>query len=382
MANVKEFKQLADLEVGEIGAENKAKISDLVDAQLVTAQRICNTNLAFDCVAQFVKMEDLALDIGGARLDAGALIAEVAKIFPSAVDDFKWESGYKALDFMRKVLYLIGPDTRNVKKGRDADKNWRIRNYETVTPLQHEAVKLVDFAGISDPNLPNEQKEELNRAYANEIIKFWSKIKVDEGSRTNGMVIISTYKNGDAPTSQPKLEPGNVLLLTVKQATIVSMFILNKFTTVACDKGHDILTPLAGAIFSRDSISKMMNNDVIKKEFVKKCALIDAINKSAQNGGQFLPGSRADIAAACVVVGTSGVKKPEERKMIVQRTIKQFLNQKRPARKDIFNAVAAYATGGVPEEWSFDAVTTEYANIRVNAMALRRAADQTAVHLN
>lgn len=382
MAPVKEFKQLDDLDLGDIGAEARGKISEIIDSQLVTAQRLCNTNLAYDCVAQFIKMEDLALDIGGARLDAGALIAEVAKIVPSAVDIFKWEAGYKCLDMMRHILYFIGPDTRNVKKGRDADKNWRIRNHEVVTLEQLDGLKQVDFAMLSDPTLSNEQREVINTGYCNEITKAWTSLKVGDTYRTTGMVIVSTYKNGDAPTTQPKIELGNVMLLTVKQATIISMYILNKFTQVACDKGHDILTPLAGAIFSRDSINKMMMNDVIKRVFVRKCALIDAINKSAQNGGQFLPGARADIAAACVVVGTVGVKKPEERKMIVQRTVKQFLNQKRPADKEVFAAVASYATGGVPEEWSFDAITAEYDNIRMNAMALRRAALQASVRLN
>lgn len=70
--------------------------------------------------------------------------------------------------------------------------------------------------------------------------------------------------------------------------------------------------PLAGAIYSWDSLDKMMAIDVVRDKFPSKHALIDAINKSAQNGGQFLTGVRADVAAACVVVGTSAVKKAEE----------------------------------------------------------------------
>lgn len=384
MANVKEYKRTDDIDFRGIGPNAKIAIEKIFDAQTTTAQKLCNANLALDCIAQFVKMSDLADDIGGSKLDVGALLAECSKIMPSMLDNFSWTGGYKALDVMRKILYMIGPDTRNVKRGRDSDKSWRIRINENVQDDLVTVMKGIDFASETDPGMDAAKKEVINAAHTTEILAFWEKVaKTETTMHTAGMFEIATYKNGNGPTIQPKIDiEGNVLLLTIKQATILGLYILNKFTAVACEENHDILTPLAGAIFSRDSVEKMMGVDIIKRTFNRKCRLIDAINKSAQNGGQFLNGSRADIAAACVVVGTAGVKKVEERKAIVQRTVKQFLTQKRPGNKDLFLAIVAHATGGVPEEWTFETIIAEYDNIRMNAMTMRQAALQTAVNLN
>lgn len=383
MKSAKEYKRHEDIDFEGIGEEAKRQMIQLLDAQTTTAQEMCNASLALDCIAQFVKMQDLAGDIGGAKLDVGKFLAECSKIMPSMVDTFDWTSGYKALDVMRKIIYMIGPDTRNVKKGRDSDKSWRIRIQENVTPALVTKLRTIDFASETDLTMGAEEKEQANTAHHNEIIESWNKIaKTGDTMHTIGMFEIATYKNGSAPTAQPKLGKGNYLLITVKQATILGLYVLDKFTAVACVQGHDILTPLAGAIFSRDCIDKMMKNETIKAAFPLKCKLIDAINKSAQNGGQFLHGSRADIAAACVIVGTNGVKKSEERHVIVQRTVKQFLGQQRPGTKEVFLAVVPFATGGVPEEWTYETLIAEYENIKVNNMALRRATLQANVHLN
>lgn len=383
MEVVKEYKKIDDLDVGQLDDVNKAEFNKIVDLQGTTAAAICNTTLVCDMVAQFVEMESMASLVGGARLDVGRLMGEVAKIMPDMFMNMLWVEKYKCLDFMRRILYMIGPETRNVKKGRDNDKNWRIRMTSVITPEQRAEIIANDFHGIGDITTAVAKRQVDDKAISDGLVKYYDKIKTTDGCfQTVGMIIISTYKNGNAPTAQPKVGNGNVLLLTVKQATIVGLYILDKFTKLACAKGHDILTPLAGAIFSRDSMEKMMAEDAIKRVFVAKCDLINAINKSAQNGGQFLVGSRADIAAVCVVVGTSAIKKPDERKSICQRTVKQFLSHQREAEKDVFQAVCKYATGGVPEEWSYDTITSEYNGIRLNALAIRRALNQAQVNLN
>lgn len=63
------------------------------------------------------------------------------------------------------------------------------------------------------------------------------------------------------------------------------------------------MTPLVGAIFARESLEKIMDSPDIKNIFQLKCTVIDAINKSAQNGGQFLTDASADMTAACVIIG-------------------------------------------------------------------------------
>lgn len=57
-------------------------------------------------VAQFVLCEGLAGEIGGTRLNVPELMAEAAKIMPSLLDEYAWNTGYKALDVM-KPDYLL-----------------------------------------------------------------------------------------------------------------------------------------------------------------------------------------------------------------------------------------------------------------------------------
>lgn len=116
-----------------------------------------------------------------------------------------------------------------------------------------------------------------------------------------GAITVSTYKNGNAPTAPPEIAD-RCLRLTVKQGTMVALFIMEKFTRVAMENGLTILTPLAGAIFPRDSIDRLWEDKVIETSFRTKHASIDAINKSAQNGGQFLNNSRVDIICGKVQV--------------------------------------------------------------------------------
>lgn len=357
----------------------KRQLTTVVDAQSDSAAALCKTNLVKDGIIQFVKLSELAGEVSGARLDVPDLIAEVAKIVPSILDNFTWEGQYKALDVMRRIIYNIGPETRSIKKGKNADVHWRLRITEVVSAEQLAAMKQVDFERISSNGELYPGAAANNARRQLEIETKWSEIKNGQGYATAGMIMISTFKSTSAPTTQPKLAAGNVLLLTIKQATIVGLYILQKFTTIACAEGHDILTPLSGAVFSRDSITKMMLNPTVAAAFGTKCKLIDSINKSAQNGGQFLEGSRADVAAVCVLIGTANVKKQEERKSIVQRTMKQFFAQRRQASKEVFQALLKYGTGGLPEDWTFDVLSEIQETTRRTTQAMRAAAAEAVV---
>lgn len=381
MESAKIYTGHGDLNLPE-DAEAKRKVLEVVDAQTESASALCKTNLVKDAVIEFVKLSELAEEISGARLDVPDLIAEVAKILPSILDVYTWDGQYKALDVMRRIIYNIGPETRSVKKGKNADINWRLRITENVTPEQVVDVNAVDFEKIATNGVLTEQAIANNKRRQGEVVKKWRTIKDGDNFVTAGMIIVSTFKSTSAPTSQPKLAAGNVLMLTIKQATIIGLYILEKFTKVACEKDHDILTPLSGAVFSRDSLTKMMQDPTIFAAFGTKCKLVDAINKSAQNGGQFLEGSRADVAAVCVLIGTTNVKKQEERKSIVQRTMKQFFAQKREGSKDVFKAMLPFGTGGLPEEWTFDVLSDIQETSRRQSQALRLAAEQATMATN
>lgn len=356
----------------------KKELGEYIEAQTLKASQLANTVMAYDLMMQAVVIKDLTDELGGARLDVTDLIAQAALICPDILSEYTWEGSFKSIDIMRKILYNIGPDTRSVKKGRDSDKQYRLRCHTEATGDLVALLEEFNYATITNPNPTDEETTLANSAIET---KYGSKFEgVTKGDRVffTGMLLISTFKNGRAPTSAPKLEDG-VLLLTMKQATIIGLFLLSKFTRMAKAHNIDIFTPLSGAIFPRNSIDDMMKVDVIKKTFVTGDNLIDAINKSSQNGGQFLPNSRADVAAICAVVGTAGITKEAERKNICQRTVKQYLNQMRPSNKDVFTALCRFATGGIPPEWTYEQIHADFDRIRVSELA--KASQNATLHV-
>ncbi|QHA33846.1 nucleocapsid protein [Coredo virus] len=384
MENAKAFKVMGDLELETyVHPDDLKRITEDIETQPKTAAELCGSTVAIDMIAQFVDPEILAKEIAGTRLDVPSLICEAAKVCPDILDELKWKNRYHCLDLMRRILYMIGPETRSVKPGRDNDKNWRIRVPAKVTPEYMNSINNFDFATIGYADISPDLRDVENAKLAVELTESLSKFKdiTGTGHATANMFVISTYKNSTAPVAQPKLK-GGVLLLTIKQATIIGLYILSKFTKLANEKDYTILTPLAGAIFPRASLAKMMEDEVISSHFGDTWELMDCINKSAQNGGQFLVGSRADVAAVCALVGTQSITKEEERRKICHRTVKQFLNHERPADKELFKAIARYATGGIPDEWTFDVLVNDLKDVKMTMDMERKAAARAQIRLN
>lgn len=321
---------------------------------------LCKTELRREMMAQLVVTKDLAQEITGAALDMPTFMGEVAKILPDAFYDFTWEESYLSLDVMRQILYVIGPESRTIKKGKNPDVHWKIVIASNVTAENCEAIKKVKWSEIG--GLPDPANDAKNDKITKAVLDSYTPMKnLNDGYSIVGSLLISTFKSGNAPTKSPALAEGNgrVMLLTMKQATILGLYILRKFTDLAEKNSMLILTPLSGAIFSRSNLEKMLAEPAIKNACKTMAQLIDSINKSAQNGGQFLNGSRTDIAAACVLAGTANVRKLEERESICKRTIKQYYSAGRPADKTVFQAVCKYATGGLPDGWTFETLLQE-----------------------
>lgn len=121
-----------------------------------------------------------------------------------------------------------------------------------------------------------------------------------------------------------------------------------------------------------------MKVPIIQGVFKNMCNLITAINTSAQSGGQHDSNSRADIAALCAIVATNNVKEHRVRQNIVHKTIKQYLAQSRPCSKELFRAMAPYATGELPSELSLDILDEDYKMAKVDAREYKQAASSTA----
>nr|QRW41732.1 MAG: nucleoprotein [Miglotas virus]QRW41734.1 MAG: nucleoprotein [Miglotas virus]QRW41736.1 MAG: nucleoprotein [Miglotas virus]QRW41738.1 MAG: nucleoprotein [Miglotas virus]QRW41740.1 MAG: nucleoprotein [Miglotas virus] len=382
-------KEIPFINAGSVSEARKVTLPEETrrdyETQEKTIAAVLKSALAKDYVLDLISPSELASSLGGVVLDVKAMMLQIAYVMPSVMVNAKWGDKLQTLDFMAKVLYLIGPQSRSIKKLADNDKHWNLRTHEELTDDDIDGIIDTLIAGANAEfnanwelgNLGLNSRGEVVNAYAAEIAalntKWKSSPRNEEKYVISGCISIASYKNSPPPTTPPKADK-NCIILTLKQASIAALRIMDYFTQEACAHGHYILTPLGGAIFSRDSINEMFNVDLIKATFKAKCNLVMAINASAQSGGQHDRNARADIAALCALVATGNVKERRVRESIVHKTVKQFIASKRPLDKALFKAMAPYATGGLPHDFCLEVLDTEYKEARITHMEITRAA--------
>lgn len=140
----------------------------------------------------------------------------------------------KAVFFCAKVIYEIGPESRQVKGG-SGDKLWK-----------------------------------FNFMYAD-----------GNGKLDVRDAFVSTFKE-DSNSYKPEAD-GSKIILTVKHASLLAIDTLNRLNKISLNMNNPVplLTPLAGAIFSKDDIGKVANALGLGTE-----QAINMINASCQSGGQ------------------------------------------------------------------------------------------------
>lgn len=239
-------------------------------------------------------------------------VLDLIREFTKACPDFKTglAKGVKSmsLEFSCLALYKIGPDSRRKSK------------------------------------ITSEKKYKL---------RF---IEQDKAS----CVFICTFRNVQQPDMQPKFKDGK-LILSVKQASLIALIKLMELIKIsmAIDPGHVILTPLAGAVYSKQDIFKMAEE--LK---VLPSDLICCINASCQNGGQYLQQSQFHCAIPCVIVGTRNMTNTNARQQLVNKTVKQYLNAKKVPDMRKFQIYSKYATGGIPVAFQYQSLMKNFNMIR------------------
>uniref|UniRef100_A0AAT9JEX4 Nucleocapsid protein n=1 Tax=Blattella germanica phasmavirus 1 TaxID=3133448 RepID=A0AAT9JEX4_9VIRU len=237
---------------------------------------------------EFIKLH------GGAQFDFDEIIMEFTKRCRDFMDPLEMHTRNMSVEFASIIIYNIGPESRRIKK-KDGDKTW-----------------IFQF-----PYNDNGLKVET--------------------------VFVSTFK-----ASQPKSNPKK-LILTVKQASLLSIMTLHKINNLLgqVDDPQYMLTPLAGAVFSKDDIAEI--SAIVR---MTQSTVVSIINSSCQSGGQYLTNARCDVAAIAGIVATRGIKDDQMKASIINKTVKQYLNRNKPFDFEIFNTFAKYAHGGVPMEYS------------------------------
>lgn len=278
-----------------LGIEHKAEYND--DFEIAGA--VPNDLLSHTVSKQYVIIgmtpEEFVAKHGSTEFDINNLKKQFKTICKDYGDNLSLEDKSRAVEFCSKVIYEIGPDSRKGKKTED--KVWKLR-------FPYKDGSILKIATL----------------------------------------FIATYRNSEF---KPCYEPGKKLCVTVKQAGLLAMDTFNKLTLLAASASPAVylLTPLAGAVYSRSDIDK-----IAEAISATPSAVLICINSSCQSGSQYLDESRLHIAIIAAIVATKNIKNENIKNGIIGKTIKQFLSVKKEWDPIKFEAFASYAHGGVPSD--------------------------------
>lgn len=253
---------------------------------------------------------------GGVKFDLSELVENFCKACPDAAEPFDWETANYSIGAVSKIIYSIGPESRQVKKG-NTDKTWKL------TFPKWEDDKVAGF----------------------------------------NHVFICTFKNGEPTDIKPIFQDSH-LILTLKQAGLIAIHLLEKIIDAVFVKQPEttLLTPLAGAVFSKDDIEK------IAKVFDMKIPdVVKMINASCQSGGHHLPKSNAAVAFSAVVCATRNIKDEKIRHSIIHKTIKQYMSVNKEFNDGQLNSISIFAHGGLPSGMDVKSIINKVDNAKIAA---------------
>lgn len=294
--------------VDKVGCINDADSNKVFQIQAAIPVELSKHMVQKDYILLGITPEEFVAKHTGEEFDLTQLLTDFSIICPDIINPLKQGEGSYSLDFCAKIIYEVGPEARSFKK-KDGDKIWRFR-----------------FPG----------KEHISNKL------------------TMRTILVASYKTGE--TQYKRLADDNKLILTVKQAGLIALYKFNQLVEMLAS-GSDpkiLLTPLAGAVFSKDDIKEISQTLPGRPNIG---LVTRSINSSCQPGGQYLPDSAGHIAAVCSIVATKGLKDEKIKNSIITKTVKQYINKGKPIDSEKFMVFAAYALGGLPI--GQDAITLE-----------------------
>lgn len=248
-----------------------------------------------------VTVSEMIDAFGSASFDIADLVTQFTYICPDFNDSvLALDTRSYAVEFCAYVIYQIGPESRQVKK-TTGDKTWRMR--------------FIDH----DKN----------------------------NQMTVKTLFISTFKNGKAP-ERPQVHK-LALSLTIKQASLLALIQLSLVNSLAVTLAPPVLllTPLAGACFSRDDVVEISTHFGLPIN-----QTLDIINSSCQSGGQHLPWSRMHCAAVAAINATRNMTDRKLRDSIISKVIKQYIAAKKQWEDNKYEYYSKFAHGGIPSHLS------------------------------
>jgi len=255
--------------------------------------------------------EDFCKQHAGSATDFATMCNDFKALCPDFGRKLDYTQKYYSVDYCGKVLYEIGPMSRRVKAGQ-ADKY-----YDIIMPDGEHA-------------------------------------------------FIATYKSG----SQYEYKAtANYISLSVKQASLLAMTVLDDIIEVL-PEDKMVLTPLAGAIFSKECMHEIAAERGMRLKDVAKM-----INSSCQGGGQYLQNANGSIAVVAAWAASKNVQAKQARTQIVSKVYRQYAAQNKKPDLDACKFFARYATGGMPSDFSISSLDKIFSEEQDRyAMTLRERA--------
>lgn len=273
-----------------------------------------------------VTPEEFMRKHGGPEFSFQELIEKFKTICTDYGQDLHFQTKSRAVEFCSKMIYEIGPMTRQVtKSGGD------------------EVYKFIFIYSATD----------IRAAF------------------------VCTFKSSD-PISD--YNEGNKIVLTVKQAMLLAVKTLEQLNIIGSQQIPNpvhLLTPLAGAVFSKEDIP------AIARKLNKAPQIVaNIINASSQSGGQYMTASTLSCAAVCVIMSTKGLKDNDTKTSIICKTMRQYISKQKEFAIGEFEAFAEFAHGGIPEGLEPVNLMNMLSNVQERALTARKAAEaarQTAM---
>lgn len=237
-----------------------------------------------------------------------------------------------ALEFAVKVIYEVGPASRQIKRG-STDKKWKFR-----------------FCSMKD------------------------------GKKTFTTVYIAFFKTVEPPLAKPVVDKG-ALMLTMKQASLLAQSTFAGAIRLCLIDELVLMTPLCGAIFSKNNLDELA--DIIHGEAgeAKRGNTLVTLSQSCQSGGHYLEESNCAVAVVAAVCATRNMTDSKVRDQIITKTYKQYVAAGKPFDATMYENLCKFATGGVPAEHSAKRLVDRYETVQRNIPAYQsiRAAQQSVV---
>ncbi|XP_041674253.1 uncharacterized protein LOC108114739 isoform X2 [Drosophila eugracilis] len=182
----------------------------------------------------------------------------------------------------------------------------------------------------------------------------WS-IRLDvinaKGTSIQSEVKIQTHWILDPPQNQPAIIRG-VLLLSFKHASLLAVKKYCQLVPHQVKRGEVVLTPLAGAVFSKFEIPKLAQaiGEPLKE-------IVVAIISSCQTDGYYLKYSQCHIALVALIKTVSDLKM---RASLVKKTIKMYKYHGKEFNMDKFKVWCTFLKKSAPTKHRNDGDDDDY----------------------